>query len=211
MSTPLTALLSINDAVNAAHGVDFLTASERDLLNRRTCIKQQHNFIAGRWVLKNLLMKDMGGFFLDWSIFPSATGAPQAFLHGELCAAGVSISHSRTMVLAGLNHAGALGVDIEEIRPRARLNNLADLVAHIATTAELNWWHTQAQPLAAFYQLWCAKEAVGKLRGTGLTGATLRTESLIEINNTQWRTADGICITHSTTAQHMCAVAMHGA
>jgi 4'-phosphopantetheinyl transferase len=211
MPALFTPILSINDVVNAAHGVNFLTASERDLLSCRTNIKQQHNFIAGRWVLKNLLMQDMGGSFLDWCILPSPTGAPKAFLHGELCAAGVSISHSSTMVLAGLNHAGELGVDIEELRPRACLNNLADLVTYIATKAELNWWHAQVQPLAAFYQLWCAKEAVGKLRGTGLTGATLRTESLIEINNTQWRTADGICITHLTTAQHICAVAKYGA
>ena len=191
MSTTLNALLTIEEAVACAFGVAFLSPSEQALLAVRSSVTQQQNFTAGRWLLKKLLIEHLGGQLLDWSILPDALGRPQVFFQNQPHTAHVSISHSRSHVLCGLSLAGAIGVDIEEIRPR---RDLTALVTRICSAKELAWWQNQPEPLHAFYKIWCAKEAVGKLRGTGLSAATLRTEALVSLTDTRWRTHDNIGI-----------------
>ncbi|HVI24914.1 MAG TPA: 4'-phosphopantetheinyl transferase superfamily protein [Xanthomonadaceae bacterium] len=82
--------------------------------------------------------------------------------------ADVNWSHSGALLLVALARAGRVGVDVERQRPRPRALALA---RRFFAPAEADW--LQALPAAAregaFVRLWCAKEALLKAHGHGLS------------------------------------------
>ncbi|HEY8473670.1 MAG TPA: 4'-phosphopantetheinyl transferase superfamily protein [Natronosporangium sp.] len=70
----------------------------------------------------------------------------------------VSISHSGDRVAVALTEAGAVGVDVEEIRPF----RLEEMAGHVLGDGET------AADLPAFFGYWTRKEAVVKATGDGL-------------------------------------------
>jgi len=82
----------------------------------------------------------------------------------------VSISHSRTLVAVAACAVGPVGVDVEDVYPR----EVTGLAHRWFDPTELEWMAGQPDELAAFLQLWTAKEAVGKALGQGLRKAGLR-------------------------------------
>jgi len=134
---------------------------------------------------------------LRWSWHPHAHGAPtdpvaQAWLAAALGVApeklnlgreprgrpflgpphgdyDCSWSHSGDGLLIALGHGVQLGVDCERVRPRPRA---LDLARRFFTTREFEWLTGFAPGTArdhAFLRLWCAKEAVLKAHGHGLS------------------------------------------
>lgn len=82
----------------------------------------------------------------------------------------VSISYSHRLVAVAASYDGPLGIDLEEVRPRA-----TDRIANRwFAPQELRWMERQPDRLRAFLQLWTAKEAVGKALGPGLANGGLR-------------------------------------
>lgn len=77
-------------------------------------------------------------------------------------------SHSGDGLLVAVGEGVRVGVDLEWVRPRPRALALAE---RFFAPQELAW--LQAQPAAArerqFLRLWCAKEAVLKAQGQGLS------------------------------------------
>jgi 4'-phosphopantetheinyl transferase len=78
-------------------------------------------------------------------------------------------SHSGDGLLIALGDGVQVGIDLERVRPRARA---LDLAQRFFTAPELAWLH--AAPSAAvrdhgFLRLWCAKEAVLKAHGHGIS------------------------------------------
>jgi len=78
-------------------------------------------------------------------------------------------SHSGDGLLIALGLGVRIGIDLERVRPRARA---LDLAQRFFTAPELAWLH--AAPSAAvrdhgFLRLWCAKEAVLKAHGHGIS------------------------------------------
>jgi 4'-phosphopantetheinyl transferase len=94
-----------------------------------------------------------------------ALGRPQ------LCARfrdfDVNWSHSGAGLLVGLGEGLRVGVDVEQLRPRARALDLAE---RFFAPEETRWLAAQAEAARtlAFLRLWCAKEAVLKAHGRGL-------------------------------------------
>jgi 4'-phosphopantetheinyl transferase len=89
-------------------------------------------------------------------------GPPQA---GFDC----SWSHSGDGLLIALGEGVELGVDCERVRPRPRA---LDVAHRYFTAAEHDWLASHAVGGArdrAFLRLWCAKEAVLKAHGHGLS------------------------------------------
>lgn len=77
-------------------------------------------------------------------------------------------SHSGEALLVALGEGVAVGVDIEFLRPRPQAMALAQRFFTAAeATALLHMPPDEAE--AAFVQLWCAKEAVLKAHGHGLS------------------------------------------
>ena len=80
-----------------------------------------------------------------------------------------SVSHSGEHALvAVVDDRAPLGIDVERVRPRARLEALA---ARALARDELAAWRARPanERLAAFLQLWTRKEAYLKATGTGIT------------------------------------------
>ncbi len=77
-------------------------------------------------------------------------------------------SHSGDALLVALGEDVELGVDVERVHPRPRAMDVARRFFHADEAAWL-----QAQPETArepaFFRLWCAKEAVLKAHGQGLS------------------------------------------
>lgn len=77
-------------------------------------------------------------------------------------------SHSGDALLVALGQSAQVGVDLEKMRPRPRAMILAERFFH---PEELRWLQglpDQARE-PAFVRLWCAKEAVLKAHGHGLS------------------------------------------
>jgi len=77
-------------------------------------------------------------------------------------------SHSGEHLLLALGKNVRLGVDLERQRPR---RNLRETIERFFHPKEILWLNTlsDANCEAAFFRLWCAKEAVLKAHGQGLS------------------------------------------
>lgn len=77
----------------------------------------------------------------------------------------VSISHCRQAVAVAVSPEGKVGIDVE---CRRRIGE--GLIERVCTADEAAAVHAAADPTMAFLQLWTRKEAVLKMRGTGIQG-----------------------------------------
>jgi len=79
-----------------------------------------------------------------------------------------NLSHSDDIALLAVRAAGALGVDVERIRPMDN-DNLSDVARMHFNEAELRDWSSADDSLLAFFDIWTGKEAILKAMGTGLS------------------------------------------
>ena len=118
--------------------------------------------LAGRALVRRVLRGTFGfGVAANFALTPYGKPfCPDAPAH-------FSISHSGGMVWAAFCRAGAVGIDVEEVRP---LPDAADLAGqlHPQECAELRAL-PPAELQAAFYRCWARKEAVLKAAGLGLS------------------------------------------
>ena len=89
-------------------------------------------------------------------------GAPYLPEHPEL---SVSISHCRKAVAVVVSSEGRVGIDVE---CRRKIGD--GLMNRVCTADERVAVLASADPTMAFLQLWTRKEAVLKMRGTGIQG-----------------------------------------
>lgn len=89
-------------------------------------------------------------------------GAPYLPDHPEL---SVSISHCRKAVAVAVRSKGRVGIDVE---CRRKIGD--GLIARVCTLDEQAAVRAASDPTMAFLQLWTRKEAVLKMRGTGIKG-----------------------------------------
>lgn len=82
----------------------------------------------------------------------------------------VNWSHSAECLIAARAHGWRVGIDVELLRPRPRAHALAARFFHPAEVAALSALAGDPErQLGAFIRLWCAKEAVLKAHGHGLS------------------------------------------
>lgn len=89
-------------------------------------------------------------------------GSPYLPDHPEL---SVSISHCRMAVAVAVSPEGRVGIDVE---CRRKIGD--GLMERVCSAEEQAAVHAAADPTMAFLQLWTRKEAVLKMRGTGIQG-----------------------------------------
>ena len=85
----------------------------------------------------------------------------------------VSISHCRRAVAVVVSTAGRVGIDVE---CRRKVGD--GLLERVCTTEEQAVVRSAYDPEMAFLQLWTRKEAVLKMRGTGIQGFGSMTAAL---------------------------------
>ena len=81
---------------------------------------------------------------------------------------GAGWSHSGDHLLLGLGEQVRLGVDLERLRPRPRMR---EVVARFFHPEEVRWLESlsDADCSDRFFRLWCAKEAMLKAHGHGIS------------------------------------------
>ena len=106
------------------------------------------------------LLQQLVGFFCtighDDAGAPCIEGRPD--LH-------VSISHCRAAVAAAVSSEGAIGIDVES---RRRIGD--GLMERVCTPDEIYTIHNASDPTMQFLRFWTRKEAVLKMRRTGIKG-----------------------------------------
>ncbi len=121
---------------------------------------RQQLFLAGRSLLAAWMQTQYGCASLP-ALQVGAHGRP-GFVDPNWPDFNLTHSGDQLWLVVG---DGPLGLDIEVHRPRQQLDRL---MAHVLSIAEQAWVAEQADPLAAFYQLWTLREAVLKANGRGL-------------------------------------------
>ncbi|MCB9506695.1 MAG: 4'-phosphopantetheinyl transferase superfamily protein [Myxococcales bacterium] len=102
----------------------------------------------------------------DWLVETGSLGKPEWRGPGEVRPA-VSVAHTGGLVAVAAAPTGMIGVDVERVTRRARVDALA---ARFFAPAEAAWLSTltAVDRREAFFALWTAKEAVTKCFGAAL-------------------------------------------
>jgi 4'-phosphopantetheinyl transferase len=151
----------------------WLTLSKRERLRamRFTFERERHRFVTARGFLRCILCQllDTEPNTLEFNYGPA--GKPS--LGGALAHSGVefSVAHSDNLALFALSCSGAVGVDVEEIRPMPDLDGLIERCFSASESAEV---HQLSGPpkIKAFFRIWTRKEARLKATGEGIAGLT---------------------------------------
>lgn len=90
------------------------------------------------------------------------------WLIGELAHYGTGWSHSGGHLLVALGEGARLGVDLEQLRPRPRMREVIRRFFH---PDEIAWLEglDEADCQHWFFRVWCAKEALLKAHGHGIS------------------------------------------
>ncbi|WP_373375799.1 4'-phosphopantetheinyl transferase superfamily protein [Cupriavidus nantongensis] len=163
-------------AAQAPGGQSWMSASERARLAGMPATRRRAQFVAGRWLARNVLAQAFGGNWNDWLLTDSEDAPPQAC--GPV-PASLSISHSAELVGCAVG-LGALGLDIEPMRPRKGLDDLYAAITTCAERAALISHVAPADTMHRFAHAWTLKEACIKRNGGGLFATMLGHALLLE-------------------------------
>ena len=127
---------------------------------------RQQQFLAGRWLMREMLARVYGGEPLQQSVDLDDAGA------SVLPRGHANLSHSGEWILVAQADA-PIGIDLERLRPRHDLLGLARMVCSERQCEALAALEGEAR-LHQFYRWWTLKEAWLKARGLGLDTARMR-------------------------------------
>ncbi|MRT03331.1 4'-phosphopantetheinyl transferase family protein [Ewingella americana] len=121
--------------------------------------RRREPFLGGRALLAGLMRDHFGCAQLP-DIQPGGNGKP-AFCDSSL--PHFSLSHSHQHLLVAVCSYGEVGCDIETLRPRA---SMPELAREVFSDLENQWLPEQGERLTeAFWQLWTLREACLKQQG----------------------------------------------
>lgn len=149
---------------------DLLDAEERARAGRFRFEIHRRRFVAGRGTLRRILARHAGCDPRSLRFSYGDYGKPSLAYPDDGGRLQFSVSNSGGLGAVAVARGGELGLDIEELRPNAD----HELIAQRAFAAEERAWLSalpEAQRLAGFYALWTCKEAYLKGRGVGLSAA----------------------------------------
>ena len=154
-----------------------LSLDEKERAGKFKFEKHRNRFIAGRGGLREILGKYLQAKPAALRFTYSNNGKPA--LAAEFAGAGVhfNVAHSEDLALVAVTRIGAIGVDVECIRP---VKEMDELVARFFSARETELFRelrADEKP-AAFFNLWTRKEALLKVTGEGIT----RSLSLVEVS-----------------------------
>lgn len=147
-----------------------LNGAERERVQQSRSARVRDKLLQSRWWLRQCLSLQYGEMAAHaWPIVNDAHGKPQLSHQLKELPLQFNVSHSGSYlaIVIARGH-DAVGIDIEQIKPQRRWQDIAE---QYFTGAELRL--LQAQPsteqAAMFYRLWVLKEALLKAKGLGLT------------------------------------------
>ncbi|WP_299535165.1 4'-phosphopantetheinyl transferase superfamily protein [uncultured Herbaspirillum sp.] len=144
-----------------------LSPNERMRLQGFLRPQRAGEFLLARLLMRHALMQVSGCRLDDIAVSEPGGAAPVVRIAGELADGvgqpTVSLSHSRGWIACAVGVGTQIGVDIEAPAPERDLSALAELAFTPHELSSLEGL-TGDQREAAFYRLWCAKEADYKCR-----------------------------------------------
>ncbi|MCD1125680.1 4'-phosphopantetheinyl transferase superfamily protein [Jinshanibacter sp. LJY008] len=125
--------------------------------------KRRQQFISGRWLLAELMFHQLGCSELP-AVLTSDNGRP-IFIDAGL--PDFNISHSGEYIMVALTQNARIGLDVEHIRPRRKLMELAQ---YSFSDNEYQWLRNlpESKQTDGFWQLWTLRESVLKLSAKGV-------------------------------------------
>jgi 4'-phosphopantetheinyl transferase len=171
-ATTLNAPLHILEEFSAT-----LSPEEKERANKFKFEKHRNQFIAGRGALRAILGQYLSAGPAGLRFDYSTNGKPT--LAKEFAGTGIhfNLAHSEEMALVAITRLGAVGVDVEGVRP---VKNVDELVARFFSPRENSLFQKMPddEKPVAFFNLWTRKEAMLKATGEGIT----RSLSLVEVS-----------------------------
>lgn len=163
-SAPDAALWLIDlDAYADTEGLDGLGPAEHARAARLRFARDARRYLAARHALRRVLATALELAPSSLAIQPDPLGKLR--LPPEV-ALEFNASRSGPLCLIGLSRPGAIGVDIETVRPVAAADGLAR--AHFTARERRAWRRTPGAGDLAFLRCWTRKEACLKALGVGL-------------------------------------------
>ena len=139
----------------------ILDASELERA-RRLSDSTRREFVATRAILRTLLGERLG--------VPAAAVPLKRSENGKLFVSGgvlFNVAHSKDLAVFAFTHDLRVGVDVEFLRPVARLKGVVELALAPSEAADLRSVPADERE-AAFFACWTRKEAYLKASGNGL-------------------------------------------
>ena len=144
--------------------VQRLSSSEANHYDSFLRRERQRQFLLGR-ILLRFAISNLTGLPVDgFDVFERPGNAPRLVLpDSQHACPNFSLSHSRNWVACVVSCDVALGLDIEVNETARDTNAISELVFH---PSEHLWLLTlsNADRVSSFYEIWCAREALHKLR-----------------------------------------------
>lgn len=149
------------------------TLLSRDEIDRAVRIPDpriRRRYVAGRAALRRLLGERLETPPAELRFDYGPRGKPSL----EGAEVGFNLSHSGDLALIAISDGGLVGVDLEQLRPRPRLDLLSRRVLTDDERELLDRADAAGEGLRWFLRCWTAKEAVAKALGLGLALAPSR-------------------------------------
>jgi 4'-phosphopantetheinyl transferase len=154
--------LAIAPSLLVASSFDWLTARESDRAAAMRGPRRRAQFAAGRWLLRHAASQV---FEANYAL--QASEAKPIIVLPDGSPAAASLSHSADVVLCAAGRVHAIGVDVEQVRPRSDWQALARFALHPSERDRLEGL-AEGIRWQRFYQAWTFKEALAKALGLGL-------------------------------------------
>ena len=154
---------AVPPALGEAVGAQGLAPAEAQTAAAIVRPERRAQYLAGRWLLRHASAQVFGegGYALRES------GRRPLVLAKSAGPAAVSVSHSAGLVVCAAGPVEALGVDVEQIRPRADWDGLAAWILHPQERARLEA-SDRLERWRRFYDAWTFKEALAQALGIGV-------------------------------------------
>ncbi len=129
----------------------------------------ERRFIIGRSVLRIILSRYTDIAPNRITFLYNSNGKPVLPDHPSTRAIHFNISHSGELALVGICYNRQVGIDIERLDRKVRIQAIADRYFSLEESEAIRSLPTEQQRLA-FFRCWTAKEAYLKALGVGLYG-----------------------------------------
>lgn len=154
-----------------AAGLEFLGEEERLRRDSFKPAARREQFVAARWLARQMLVALRGGALADWQLGAIAHTPPRV-LQGPDPSLQVGLSHSGEWI-ACVVAAFPIGIDLETVTRPRKVAPLAQQACSDEEQAQLAALPPEQQ-LQDFYRMWTQKEAWLKQRGLGLDFSLMR-------------------------------------
>ena len=144
-----------------------LSAQEQSRAERFAFAKDRRSYLLAHCLLRRALSQYISIPPADWEFTRTLLGKPAVQTPVEVANLEINLSHTAGMVACALTTAGAVGVDVETVKPRDHLK----LARRFFAPEEVSQLERLPAPRHdhAFFRFWTQKEAYIKARGLGLS------------------------------------------